>query len=170
MIDMEKRNDASALLAVNAEESFREREPKPGRKRHKTRKKTTAKPGSQLPTIPRKETMEEPIEKKSLAMVDHGFNEFWVVYPKKVDKLKAEKLYATIIKTQRATAADLLAGAKRYAVAKAATERRFIKHPTTWLNAGAWLDELEPNSPTPTNRADSAIAGMRRFLEQEPSQ
>jgi hypothetical protein len=95
-----------------------------------------------------------------------GFEEFWVVFPKKVDKLKAEKLYAAIIKTKRATAAELLAGAKRYAAAKAGTERRFIKHPTTWLNAGAWLDEPEHSITRPTNRADSAIEGMRGYFDE----
>ncbi len=112
--------------------------------------------------------MEEPIEKKSLAMVDHSFNEFWTVYPKKVDKLKAEKLYATIIKTKRATALQLLDGARRYAAAKAGTERKFIKHPSTWLNAGGWLDEPEHTArPAKTTQADTAISGFNRFLNRE---
>ncbi|WP_439925299.1 helix-turn-helix domain-containing protein [Nitrobacter sp. JJSN] len=168
MIDLEKRNDASALLPAKVEEHFRDTEPKPGKERHETRKKTTAKPGSLLPTIPKRETMEEPIEKKSLAMVDHSFNEFWTVYPKKVDKLKAEKLYATIIKTKRATALQLLDGARRYAAAKAGTERKFIKHPSTWLNAGGWLDEPEHTArPAKTTQADTAISGFNRFLNRE---
>ncbi len=112
--------------------------------------------------------MEEPIEKKSLAMVDYSFNEFWTVYPKKVDKLKAEKLHAAIIKTKRATALQLLEGARRYAAAKAGTERKFIKHPSTWLNAGGWLDEPEHTArPAKTTHADTAISGFNRFLNRE---
>jgi hypothetical protein len=166
----ETRTHVSTLRAGNVDIGVQDNSEKHGHVRPETRTYVSGEGGHPCPTIPLRDPIKETSKGKTLAMVDHGFDEFWAIFPKKVDKLKAEKLYAVIIKTKRATAADLLAGAKRYAAAKAGTERRFIKHPTTWLNAGAWLDEIEPNSPTPTNRADSAIAGMRRFLEQEPSQ
>jgi hypothetical protein len=158
------RTSASTFPAEKADTSVHVTPPKPGHLRPETRTSVSIKPGHQCPTIPLIEPIEETMERKSLVTTDQGFDAFWSVYPKRVDKLKAEKLYIAIIKTKRATAAELLVGAQRYAAAKAGTERKYIKHPTTWLNAGAWLDDAEPAITKPTNRADSAIAGMARLL------
>lgn len=166
ILDGEKRNDASTLLPAKVEAGFRDTDTKPGRKRLKTREKTTAKRGSQLPTIPLIKPIEETIEKKSTLMSTKGFDEWWAVYPKKVDKLRAEKAYIATIKSKGATEVEMLEGARRYAAAKAGTERRYVKHPASWLNAGGWLDEPEPISTKPSNRADSAIEGMRGFFEE----
>jgi hypothetical protein len=163
----ETRNVASTFQRRKAEASFHDNSAKGGSTLPERRKPASGKGGSQLPTIPLKETIDESIEGKSLMIASQDFNEFWSIYPKRVDKLKAEKIYTTIIKTKRATVAELVEGARRYAAAKAGTERRFIKHPSSWLNAGGWLDEPEPTITKPTSRADSAIAGMARFLNQE---
>ena len=107
--------------------------------------------------------------KKSLSMSsDSDFETFWRAYPRKVAKLKAEKLYAGIIKSGRASVNDLLEGARRYAAERASEDPKFTKHPTTWLNGGCWTDERKiPAKFAPSNRADSAIAGMARILNQE---
>jgi hypothetical protein len=94
------------------------------------------------------------------------FEEFWRAYPRKVEKIKAQKLYIGIIKTGRASADDLLAGATRYAAERANEDPRFTKHPSTWLNSGCWADEPKSTSRfAKPSRADSAIAGMRGYLE-----
>lgn len=74
-----------------------------------------------------------------------GFDAWWSVYPKKVDREAARRTYAKVIKSAKVTEADLLAGAERYAEETRDRERRWIKNPQTWLNAGSWLDE--PPSP-----------------------
>ncbi len=75
-----------------------------------------------------KETLTEP------------FNEFWNEYPKKEDKGLARKSYANALK--KATAEEILQGAKAYALLKADTEKRYIKNPSTWLNAEAWNNQV----------------------------
>jgi hypothetical protein len=64
---------------------------------------------------------------------------------------------------------QLLAGIIRYSASVSGTEPRFIKPPDGWLNDGRWLDE-----PVTTNRnlqtqsrGDSAIDGMRSYLDEE---
>jgi hypothetical protein len=87
------------------------------------------------------------------------FAAFWAVYPRKDDKIKAEAAYGRAVK--RADPAVILAGARRYA-ADPNRDPAFTKHPTTWLNAGAW--ENEPLPPPPVDRrpgkptADDKIA------------
>jgi Helix-turn-helix domain len=65
---------------------------------------------------------------------------------------------------REATAAELTAGAERYAqqCREHGAEQRFIKHPTTWLNAGCWLDEPEPNEERTKifHRDRSLVAGL----------
>jgi len=74
---------------------------------------------------------------------NNAFEAFWDAYPKKVDKGLAKKSYLNALK--KASVSELLEGAKKYATQVADTERRFIKNPSTWLNAEAWLNE----APTP---------------------
>ena len=72
--------------------------------------------------------------------------QWWPQYPLKVEKIAAKKLIRTIIEGRRrdglkATTEELLAGVMRYAAAMTGKERRYIKHPTSWLNKGCWADE-----------------------------
>jgi hypothetical protein len=164
----EKRKDASTLLPGKAEEHFRDTEPKPGRKRTETRKKTTAKPGSLLPTIPLIEPIEETIEGKSL-MVNKSelsqrsdFETWYRHYPKKVGKLQAERAYRSILSKQKATREDLLAGAMRHAAERAGQDPKYTQHPATWLNGGGWLDEPSTSFKT----GDSILAGLRSYTEE----
>jgi hypothetical protein len=68
-----------------------------------------------------------------------GFECFWNQYPLKKAKGAARKAYCNALK--RASAEEIEAGARRYALTK--PERQFTKHPATWLNADCWLDESE---------------------------
>jgi hypothetical protein len=70
------------------------------------------------------------------------FEEFWRVFPRKVGKGAARKCWRNALK--RATAEEIIAGAKRYAALKLDLE--FTKHPGPWLNADRWLDE-GPKAP-----------------------
>jgi hypothetical protein len=161
IMSAEKRKDTSTLLPAKAEEDFRVIPPKPGRKRLKTRKKTTDKRGSLLPTIPLIEPIEETIERKSLPMINQSrsdFEAFWHAYPKKVDKLRAEKLFANLLKSKRASVEQLIAGANRYATERAGQDPTYTKHASTWLNAGGWLDEPQPSRSTGNESIMSGLA------------
>jgi hypothetical protein len=65
------------------------------------------------------------------------FEEFWKVFPRKVGKGEARKAFRNALK--RASAEEIVAGAKRYAATKPDPE--FTKHPGPWLNADRWADE-----------------------------
>lgn len=63
------------------------------------------------------------------------FNEFWNVYPKKVDKRVALRAFQKALK--RADYDTIMAGAKAYRD-DANRKPEFTKNPATWLNADAW--------------------------------
>ena len=72
---------------------------------------------------------------------DH-FDEFWSLYPRKVQKEDARKAWT---KVTRGTLPDaILAGVKRVAADPNLPEKQFIPYPATWLNAGGWDDEPFP--------------------------
>lgn len=68
------------------------------------------------------------------------FDEFWRVYPLKVGKGAALKAFRHA--NSRASAEEIIAGARRYA-ADSKRDQKFTKHPSTWLNADCWLDEAD---------------------------
>lgn len=80
---------------------------------------------------------------------DPDFDRFWEQYPARIGKLKAQQAYAKAKKTARPE--DILAGVARYV----ANKPHFAAwaHPTSWLNAGRWLDEYDaPKEQKPDMR------------------
>lgn len=88
------------------------------------------------------ETSPEPSQADAATSVAALFDDFWKAYPRHIGKAAAARKFATLCKTVDPQA--IIAGAARFAqlVAKSKTEQGFIPHPTTWLNAGRWEDEL----------------------------
>jgi hypothetical protein len=66
------------------------------------------------------------------------FDQFWSVYPRRVAKEAARRMYAKALKLT--TSAEILHAAKRYAEERQGQDKQFTKHPATWLNAGCWGD------------------------------
>ena len=89
-----------------------------------------------------------------------SFDQFWSAYPRKVAKKGAERIFERIIGKGEATSAELITGAERYAeqCRELGTEACFIKHPTTWLNAGCWTDELAPTGAPNGIRAPNTLS------------
>jgi hypothetical protein len=119
----------------------------------------------------------EPKESKSLTVtmaenkghsselaepITSEFEIWWRIYPNRVGKLKAEQAYASARK--KATADELLEGARRYAAERSGQDAKYTKHPTTWLNAGGWLDE--PQQPSRPGLA-AIRAGLESFYYDE---
>lgn len=77
----------------------------------------------------------------------HRFDEFWALYPKKVEKKKAlaaflkldpdDQLFETIIKAVKEQSKS------------DQWERGFIPNPTTWINGERWNDNLPKAKPNP---------------------
>jgi len=54
--------------------------------------------------------------------------------------------------------------------AKAWPEKTYIQHPSTWLNAWGWDDEIETTVETPWHETASGIEAKGKELGLEPSQ
>ncbi|HMJ79251.1 MAG TPA: helix-turn-helix domain-containing protein [Iamia sp.] len=90
-----------------------------------------------------------PVVRRDDSLTLVGFDAFWRVFPRKAGKLAAQQAWAKAVR--RANAADIIAGAERYA-ADPNREDRFTKYPEGWLNAGMWADDPFPDR-TPSPRA-----------------
>lgn len=82
----------------------------------------------------------KPKSKNPLNGHKADFQAFYDAYPKHVAIGAARKAYAAALK-KGATPEIMLAGAQRYALARAREDPQFTKNPATWLNAESWTDE-----------------------------
>ena len=71
------------------------------------------------------------------------FAQFWDVYPRREKRAYAEKAFAKAVKSA-GSAEVVIDGARRYAenITARRVEKEFVAHPTSWLNAERWDDEL----------------------------
>ncbi len=75
---------------------------------------------------------------------EENFEKFWKTYPRKVNKKKSFEKYLKLVgkdnelvgKIQSAIEMQLETTYKK-------TEKKYIPHPTTWLNNAKWEDEVE---------------------------
>jgi len=94
-----------------------------------------------------------------------SFDEFYDRYPKKIGRDAARRAWTSAVKRARPT--EILAGLERQLGELAAREPRFVPHPSTWLNAGRWADEVAPGARPGAFRTD--LRGLERFAEREDS-
>jgi len=88
---------------------------------------------------------------------DEEFQAFYDTYPRKKDPRKARSAYDAAIK-RGATPEQLLVAAERYAAERQGQDPKFTKHPTSWLNADAYLDV--PDMPQAVG-SDQSLSGAR---------
>lgn len=92
-----------------------------------------------------------------------SFPIFWAAYPRKIDKRTAEKAYFKAL--ERGTdPKTILAAAEAYADSKRDTELRFVKHPSSWLNADSFENVPEPRSRSSTGHRPYQDAKPEDFL------
>lgn len=77
-----------------------------------------------------------PTHTPSVSPRDLAFEEFWLVYPRKISKGHARKAWDRALK--KAAPEELIQGAVR--LARQNLEERFTPHAATWLNGERWLD------------------------------
>jgi hypothetical protein len=88
---------------------------------------------------------EQPIKNKQ-ENTDTGFEKFWELYPKRINKTQALKAWKQAIK--RKPVDELLALTKAYSEGKL-PEVTFIPHASTWLNNDRWEDvDVSKSKPT----------------------
>jgi hypothetical protein len=73
---------------------------------------------------------------------DPDFREWYATYPRHKKPLDAAKAYAEA--RRRASASELLEGAHRCREEATGKEKRFVAYPASWLRAGGWMEEAEP--------------------------
>ena len=83
------------------------------------------------------------------------FERWWKIYPRKVGKYKAAPLFAKVC--NRMNFDELMDATIRFAQSMDGQEKRFIPHPTTWLNQERWNDEL---SVEPHNVQKEVLSAM----------
>lgn len=92
----------------------------------------------------------ESRSKKAISNYSTDFEEFWSVYPRKVDKAQAYKKYKARLE-DGFSHEQLLEAAKNYAAQckRDRTEDKYIKHGKTFLGESTpFLDYLPKNAPT----------------------
>jgi hypothetical protein len=91
------------------------------------------------------------------------FEEFWRTYPRRKDKRAAERAWRSALKRKIDPEVIILA-ARKFAQVNIGQDQQFIKYPATWLNAGAYENELESRSPSGLFLVDNdpAVTGKRR--------
>lgn len=72
---------------------------------------------------------------------DDKFNEFWNLYPRKVKKFVARRIFNRLSKKD---IEDIFNVYKDHLIRWKETELQYVPHASTWLNQRRWEDELEP--------------------------
>ncbi len=75
-----------------------------------------------------------------------AFNDFWGLYPRRVAKKAAEKAWSRIA-TSPEVIEQIMAGLRAQLPAMMKQERKFIPHPSTWLNQRRFEDEQASIKP-----------------------
>lgn len=84
--------------------------------------------------------------RQSSETTERDFEAFWAMYPRKVGKGKARQAFTRAVKSTPASV--ILDGLRRQLPALQAAETRYVPHPTSWLNAERWTDEIAAPKPT----------------------
>ncbi len=103
---------------------------------------------------------------------EHSFGMFWVIYPRKIGKAQAQKVWTRI--TKNVPAETILDGLRSQLPILKEKDTQFIPHASTWLNQERWNDEpsdLGKPSETRTtgNRGahDSLVAGFANYASRQ---
>lgn len=97
--------------------------------------------------------------------VEEAFKAWYAVYPRHTAPRAAFKAYRQAINRGHPPF-ELQKGARRYAVEVADTQKKYVKHPATWLNGDCWMSDPEPQRQLPTPIAMGTIHSVRGILER----
>jgi hypothetical protein len=78
---------------------------------------------------------------KNLSNQNQGFEQFYNLYPRKVQRQRATTAYKKLTKKEEALALKALPGHIKIWTEKG-TEKDYIPHPASWLNAKSWEDDI----------------------------
>jgi hypothetical protein len=118
---------------------------------------------------PEVNTLEYPRKDNSRSRSEKSgeFDRWYAVYPKKVEKIAAQRSFTRLIATGTITFDDLMVATTRFRASVAGKDKQYVKGPAVWLNKGCYLDETD----APLQAPGSAIAAPTRdpstFLDDE---
>lgn len=92
------------------------------------------------------------IEKNKNIKVQNDFEQFYNLYPRKVQKQRAVKAFNKLTKKEIKAVMDTLPGHIKNWSSKG-TEKEYIPHPASWINAKSWEDDI--TTPEATLSIDS---------------
>lgn len=102
---------------------------------------TPALQGGVTPALHKQEPTEQEPTNDMVTPDWATFDKFWGIYPRRVGKKAARRAWDKAIRDTEA--AKIIHGAARYRDDPRRTPE-YTAHPSTWLNAGRWDDEIEP--------------------------
>lgn len=76
------------------------------------------------------------------AELEEAFGEFWILYPRKVEKLDARKAFEKMART--ISLEVIVEGARRLSADPNLPAKQFVPYPASWLRAGGWENEPYP--------------------------
>lgn len=85
-----------------------------------------------------KEVLPQPTVEVGL---DEKFGEFWAIYPRRVERLDAQKAFR---KAYAQYGDVILTGARRLSQDPNLPPKQFVPYPASWLRAGGWENEPYP--------------------------
>lgn len=114
-----------------------------------------------------KEPLNEPLKNQ---YIHQWFEEFWKQYPRKEGKQNAMKAFEKMCNSEDTYKAIMDGLQKRVKLdwsRRPPEEKKFIPHPSSWLNQSRWLDEVTPYA----GKGEGIFAGMTGKPEDysEPS-
>jgi phage replication O-like protein O len=117
-----------------------------------------------FPTVPDTDTKESIYNiNKNINKIHEHFDQFWIEYPKKVEKQNAIKAFTALIRNKE-NLENIIKATKNYKIfcQDKKTEKQFIKHPATFLRNEQWKDWVEVNE---NKSQSSTIEEMKKYAE-----
>lgn len=114
--------------------------------RHRANKKEQCNVTVTPPEKEKETEKESKKENKTNAEALDGFDEFWVIYEKKGNKMQSQKAWKKL-KPSIELQLEIYAQARLYV--QATPDKQFRKDASTWLNNHCWKDVLHAAKPKP---------------------
>lgn len=134
--------------------------------RHRANKKEQCNVTVTPPEKEKETEKESKKENKTNAEALDGFDEFWVIYEKKGNKMQSQKAWKKL-KPSIELQLEIYAQARLYV--QATPDKQFRKDASTWLNNHCWKDVIHAAKPKPKGFfAQLGMIGENHEQSQQP--
>ncbi|MDX8291442.1 replication protein [Metabacillus indicus] len=100
----------------------------------------------------KEEEKEEEEKENKNSIYSNEFEQFWSIYPRKIDKKKAAKSFKSAMRNH--SLKKILIGTDMYAKQVLNTAKQYIKHPATFLNNDSFIDGYEEREENAKDTAE----------------